>query len=591
MSYRKQRTAIKSGEPCDPVQVNENIHPIAQELSGRVTDHNIVAGTFPASRVSDACYYAFGSGAGTPYYVSVAADLGVYPLGLPLAGANSWRVPDTSEWTTVDRMTVSPVTGQSVLWVIAQLQYAVVVPFPVPEDLDAVDTIALGIALAAVSTAILTGVGLGPAMAALSLFLSTKPGVHGAWERDGAHPNLQFAIRVDGVIADDTITGLEEPQNPAPRGHLPETPCQLPFGGQYPFSIHTFTTNNCEGMGFPVCPVRMITMVPVDEGTHTVEVVVRRFPPQPTPRGSHHIALNPDAEWEDFQAVKSGQTIVPVYPAYIFNRKLLAVDMHLQAPSTGSTFSVQLATPLEGDTVNAAAMHTNSVAAIVTQENSLGDGAMARNALRHDHLPGRTLYPNQVGFTTGLHFQGAYPGFATVGVAAGWHIITDNAAAPLIANNNGTGNFDFAANPGFVIALANVAVSNVRPVPNTDQEVSMDMQYAWFTIQGLYAGGVEFQSAAGAGNGSGVAGSAEMCINNPNRLSILGGAMPAGMDRLDPIETDVPLFEYFDYRNAPPTGGAIVNFRVLGGNSWSYGAGTCEVSWRKSNLAVLGIKK
>lgn len=501
MSYLKPEIAIKAGETCDPSQVNANVLPIAQEISGRLVDHNIVPGTFPQSRVANNCYYQVANG-GTPYYVSKSADMHITDggTGNPTSAAgNAWFVPNTAEWSTVGDMTVSPVTGESALWIIAIVQY--------------------GLAFAS----------------------NASPG--GALD----HTHIQFAIRVNGIIADDTVTGLQDVDRPAPRTYLPQTPTKSAGAG--PYSIHTFSTQTTEAMEILVCPVRMITLVPVSEGTHTVELVVRRLP---------------FTEHNQVQGVPT--------PVYCYNRKLLAVDMHLQAPATGSTFSSEPSVASEGDTVNAAAMHTNTVNAIKTSLNDLGDGAIARNGLRNQHLPSRVLYPNQVGKTTGpAAVNTAYPGFGAIGVAGGWTAITDGAAAPTQTDN---GSYDFTTNPAFVILLGNVHISNIRVNnPYTDRRL-----YAWFTIQGVYDSGTEFGAS-----------SAEMCISNPNVLQPI--IIDVTGDNMDPIEMDVPLFEIFDYRTVPPAGGLIANFRILGADSYRGGGGQADVLYRKSNIAMVCLKK
>lgn len=501
MSYRKPRVRIRSGETCDQNQINRTIQPAVQELSGHVIDHNVVAGTFPQSRVSSGCYYQVGSSAGTPYYKSVAADMNITGggTGSPTATAKAWRVPDTVEWSVIgaspDDLAFTITTGEGVLWIITQIQHGLVG----------------------------TNIGLG--------FIDK--------------PNVEYAIRVDGIVLDDCPTGLEEAVNPADRQYYPPTPTDR--AGTGPYSIHTFSTQNCEPLGFPVYPTRLISFAPVDEGTHIIEIVARRLPLGPTEDGSQYAAT----------------------PLYVFNRKALVVDMHLQAPATGTAASFEVATINEGDTVSAATTYTNTVAAIVAQENNLGDGAMARNALRNEHLPSRVQMPNNVGLTGGDNTNTAYPGYGTIGTAAGWKMIDDAAAVLDCKTTNGP--YNFTANPGFVILLANVAVSNIA-VRNGFADSRI---YAWFTLQYVYTSGVEFGNA-----------STEMAINNPNLLPNPGLVG----DNMDPIEADVPLFEYFDWRAAPPAGGQVQNFRVLGGNSWRQGGGTADVHWRKSNIALVSLK-
>lgn len=557
MSTIKPRFALRSGEPCDPTQVNATVLPIAQELSGRLIDHNIAAGTFPQSRVNPGAYYEVSSG-GTPYYLSVSADMQIPNTteAIPrTVDPNAWRVPDSAEWTTVGAgpsapantaMTITATTGESVLWVIAQIQY---------------------------------GLAAKPYTIYPTGFLAPTPaGTPYPWKIEGtsfisAHPSLQFAIRVDGIIDESSITGMEDTCYPAPIGYLPPEPSRKDGLEARPYSIHTFSTPDTESLQVPVYPVRMQSHVPVDEGTHTIEVVVRRLPHV---GGRDETFYNTPAS--DVQAkVAAGKVFLPA-PVYVFNRKVLVVDLHVQAPATGSAFDVSTAAVEEGDLVSAATMGT-PLSALATSMNDLGDGAIARNGLRNQHLPSRILYPGQVGRTAGNSTQAAKPGFGALGGT--WNRVDDGAGGYAQL----TGPFDFAANPGFVILLGNVALSSIRifhaAAPPPAWQIDRRL-YAWFTIQGVYqTGAVAFGTA-----------SAEMAISNPN---VIYSSDSAGIDATDPLEMDVPLFEFFDYRNAPPAGGVIDNFRVLGGNAYRYNdgvdTGIAESMWRKSSLTMIAFRQ
>lgn len=552
MSYIKPSFALKSGEPCDPAQVDANVIPIAQKISGRIIDHNIVAETFPQSRVAEEAYYEMSHG-GVPYYVSVAADMQIAstPAAHPVAtDANAWRVPDSAEWTQVGtgptapvdtQLVVNPITGESVLWVIAQIQYGLTVQPYTTYPLAFGD----------------------PA----------PPGVPLGWLRyEGetfvcAHPSLQFAIRVDGIVDEASITGLEDTCYPAPIGYLPPDPTKRDgFIGARPFSVHTFSTSDTESLQVPVYPVRIQAHVPVDEGSHTVEVVVRRLP---------HVSGRDETVYNEPAAgvwakISAGKVFLPA-PVYCFNRKLLVVDLHVQAPATGTSFDVGTPTAEEGDLVGSATVGV-PLQALATSMNDLGDGAIARNGLRNQHLPSRVLYPGQVGRTSGNATIAAKPNFGALGGI--WHPIEDAGGALCELTNGGAG-FDFAANPAFVILLGNVALSTLRQVPHV---AFQDRRaYGWFTIQGVYnVGPTAFGNA-----------STEMVISDPNVIY----SSDAAVDLDDPLEMDVPLFEFFDYRNAAPAGGLIDKFRVLGGNTYAVGPLTLEAKWRKSNLMMICFRK
>ena len=453
--------------------LNANVHPAARLLS-RLNEHNVRAGTFGQSRVSDAAYYAVANG-GTPYYVEVSADTHAADAAayLPTAASgNAWKVSDSAEWERIGSMVVSPVTGECVLWLIALVQYAIV-----------------------------------------DSSLSSSP------MNPIQKARVQFAFRVNGSIIDSVIPGLSDVGSAAPRGYWPRRPA-APGGGAPlgPYSIHTFRTPGTSAMMYHVRPVRIMECVPVPAGTHTVELVVRRVPNDKAV-STETANLDPTAP-----------------PVYCYNRKLLAVDLHLGPPASSTDDFVEAASVADGDVMSVANLYTNGIAALVSKANALGDGAILRGGLRKEHLPSRVMNPGSTGQDTGqAPFATAYPGWNTV---AGW---TELADAGAVACRTTFPSVNFTTTPGFVILLGNVRLSDL-----TAGATNIANNYAFFAIQQRFDSAVTRMNAAN-----------EVVVNTP-------ATDASGTGTRFPLETDVPLFAFYDYRTSPPADGAVTYWNVVG---------------------------
>lgn len=475
MSYRFPVNRIASGEPTDPRLFDQNSRPVAQELSGSLNENNIKAGEFTRTQVAQKAFYDF-------YYRDVASD----PQFSTSAGRclstdpDAFIVPDSGEWVAVPDMDVQVTTGEDLLWVIGWAQYGMT-----PET---------------------------TAYNVTSGFTSNKA-------------RLQFAIRVAGSVIASSITGMQDLSWSAPMPIHPNDP----LGDTA--SIHTFRTPGCQSLMFPVHPVRFQAHVPVQGGTHLVEIVVRR--------------IAADGAYAD-------QTATAVC---VFSRKLLVIKVVQNAPATGTASDVSLNTHEDGDVMSAASLYTNDQEVLQDALNAVADGSIARHGLRKEHLPSLILYPNQVGLSTGNATNQPYPGFGSdrdpSGGAGDWVYVDDGFGANLETTN---GPFDFSVTPGFVLILANVFLGEL------ESQAGLTTYFGCFGIGGMYSSGALFANP-----------SSEAYVNSPNVAPFGNGI----------LNTDVPLLEFYDYRTSPPAGGEVEKWYVAA-SAYPFSA-----EWIRSNMLMI----
>lgn len=483
MGYRFPRRKLKTRDAPDPSLFREAISGVAEELAGNLNEHNVVEGALPAARAAPAYLYDF-------HAVSVASDGGIDTNGVnpdfpDAASGTAWQVPDGGEWATVGSMTQTYTAGDHNIWAIGWCYYGLVT-----------STFSFG-AAATVNA-----------------------------------PRVQFALRVNGTVMQETITGTERPDEGAPRTVTPLTPI---------VNATTFKTLDYEtirGTGsfsWHVRTMRVQCQVQVPQGSTTVELVARRtIAPM--------VNVNTDPP-----------------PVYVFNRQLVAVEMKLGGTDVSAGQSVPIVYPVDGDALDAANTNTSQLQAVVAVENALLPDAIKRAGLRKENLPRPQLYGGgglgtNTSTTPGNTVK-VYPGWVpavpgSTGVSPNWDLVL---AAVL---NDGSGDWNFTNNPGFVIVLANVAFQKAAGSGNTPQ------RYGVFGIGTVYAGlGTSLQSVD------------QGWVNNPN-------IQVPDIVSYD-CDTDVPMLAFFDYRSAPPAGGAVDQFRLLA-SCWN----TSQVDWANSSIFV-----
>lgn len=376
---------FREGEPVDPEVFNETFQSLAGKLGGRLGEHDIDAATLKASvAVADEAYYS-------AHHFVRAVDpqwSGAGWINGPTGDPAAW-VYDNSYWNALTddggstQTQVQFTSSDDILLIFAQAQHI-----------------------------------------ATAYDDSTNPPSLGDPVR------LQYALRVDGVLLDDTVTGAF---------FFPDAPPQqwyraTAFSSTDDFDYrHIQYIQNTVGINNAAHGNRIIRALPVQDGSHTVELVARRVP-----RNDYGV----DAEGD-------GLFI------QVFNRRLFVLRIKGVVGYAGGVPSVTVNAVEDGETLTIGNLFTNSMDALRQTTNALGTQHIERAALRNEHLPSM-LYGSDVAYIqpgSSVPFTGNYPGYGTDG--AGWTVVNDGTGSYLRITNGATG-WRLDQNPGTLVVLANV---------------------------------------------------------------------------------------------------------------------------------------
>lgn len=491
MGYRHPRKRLKSTDTPNPRLFRGAVQPIAEEVGGKLNEHNIVDGTFGSVRRSEKMLYDF-------HYASVSANPNIPNVANPAvptaADPDVWRVPDGGDWAAVGGVTLTYTAGDHVAWAIGWCFYGVVP--------NGSDNFSIG-------------------------------------AQTGSKPRVQFALRINGTVIEETITGTANPDDGAPRNVRPISPVtSTAFAPPTEHQMRTLdyeTARPTGSFGWHVRPVRVQCQIAAAQGSTVVELVARR-------------TINV----ERFV----GSTIPSVY---VYNRKLISVEMRngSTTPSVGQ--AVPQVYPQDGTPLNVASINTDLYTPVVTAMNDLNSDAIQRAGLRQEHIPGTgtsILTLGGTGLTAGSTTARNWPGWGSDGtVSAGqWDIVNNGAGL----NCEATVTWNFANNPGFVLILGNVAHKHAEGAGNRPD------RYGVYSIATRYTNGTYSMGQ-----------SAQCWINNPNIYT-------EGAPLSNECYTDVPLLEFYDFRSAPPANGQVDSFRVNVAASNTFG-----VYWDNSSIFAI----
>lgn len=512
MAYRKQEIKLSSNDVLDPELLNRAILAPAEEVAGLLNEHNVNAATpFAQTAVADEAYWQIDM-------VSEEVDPDIVFGDCPIpTDPLAHQVTDTYEWERTGDILLTLTTGEGLIQLEAWLQYAVYVDFQV-----------LGVQ----QRYSIFNYGEGPQTGALnSLNL----------------PRAQFALRVDGIVIEETVTGVENVMDKAPRAIYPKTPGKGDTATSY--SIHTFRSNDTTGLSSPCMPVRLGYLVPVSEGSHTFEIVARRIP------------IHDDVK------VDSG-TFAGLFhsgwcPLYVYSRKLIAIEHRIHPASTGGNTTFSISAYDESDTLSAASVQGDRLFPTRNQINALVPGNLARGSLRAEHLPSRIMYPSQESIGSGATCSLTYPGF---GGSTPWFSVVDSVGTILETKN---GPYAWESNPAFVIVWACVYVKLI----DCDAGFETQRQQAQFAIQTVFVDATT--TVAGQDIGYISASNAAYEVS--------------GQDMYDEY-VPVHLLAYFDYRTVPP-GKIVDSYRVVASvyDSGIAGSNT-TVTWYRGNIQMIGFR-
>ena len=381
MAYIFPKRKLRSSDVLDPVELNQDFAPAAELASGNLDQHNFSSSV--ELTVASEAYWK-------THYVQQEADPGMgspgsenFPIpdnsggtGISTYGSdnNGVQIPNDGSWGAISDLTRTLTTGTVSLFIVTQVQYFW-------EGWD----------------------------------VASNP--HD-WTNQGTLPaKVQFALRVNGNILPETITGKKDPHE---RAVVPVTPTSqrsmVASGGTDMPGPALNYNKNTQSIGPECFPVRITSVIEVPAGTQTVEVVMRRLP-------------------LDFSNTGGGP-YGSANRVWAMNRQLLVLEMPSYPISSTSFSSVPTPAFESEDTVSAISLGTERIDKVRDSLNKIQPGATARGAFNHFHLPSMMGAGTQQKVVESLvsYQPGAgtteYPGFGSTTFAtttgsgvSGWYLV------------------------------------------------------------------------------------------------------------------------------------------------------------------------
>ena len=394
-SFRNKEIAIKG-------DFDDTLMALAEKASSGLNEHDLSsvepaggAKLIPITSLEAGVYYAAYERKVAQSMRLTAGGVNFYAMPGAVGVHNTATIADSTEWQPItDDVTAVPLsktitTGEDILCVFAQIQSA-----GWKGDLRATPTLA----------------------------------------SDDEY-RLQYAIRVDGVVYEDTITGMSQ---------FPEAPPQQFYNGCAAVSPtsdfdyrHKMWQQNGIGLPNHLQPARLTRTIPVVEGEHRVEIVARR-------------PMRLNGKVDNGGAGSSMQA---------YNRRLFVLRIKGWSKFSGTSVpSLSIAPWDEGEVVSSANLNTARVVPVKNALNNVSEAAIQRGALRSEHLPSvvafttvQVLLNPSVVVCTGATAS-TYAGW---GSAVGWQQIHDGAGNTLAVVNT------FTLSPGVMVVLANVEVVTI----------------------------------------------------------------------------------------------------------------------------------
>ncbi|MAZ73578.1 MAG: hypothetical protein CMC70_10580 [Flavobacteriaceae bacterium] len=516
----------------DPVELNEDILPAMELYAGEINEHNIsetVRGviTQPASATHSYVYKekmsdpGFGDFSSAWNHPSPGTASGSYVA--------SHKVSNDMNWEVIDLMTFTKATGVSKLWIVGQVTY----------------------------------IWLG-----FSTFSSASTG-HLFSEGDPsdpfnapAHPaGVQFALRVNGHLIESTITGKRESWAkvtvPARAKDQRSSRRKYP-GPDMPDVTETGT------MGPHCASVRLGTFYDVLPGTHTIEIVVRRFPPLGQ-RG--HLGTVTYAYGQQSNFV------------HVFNRKLFTLDVPSHPPNSSPDATISVGTFDSEDTISRESLGAEKIDRMAAAFRSVQTGSLSRGALNHFHLTSPVVAKKQSTISASVYsISNKYPGYNTSTVTTntsgnGWYLLYNgteylNAVAPTV--------WDITTESIFLV-MANVQVKSVRATGSAQKSGHVHDHFAALAL------GYN-NSSTGAVT---VLGQTEVYVNHYNSLEKDSSGFVRSLEE----EYDVALFAVVkssDLSAAPNYFG--VYGATINGLKGSAGVTDTTLTYHRGNITVIQLK-
>ena len=354
MPYTFPKSILKDGRPLNQRELDTFLQGPANKVQGALNQHDIEQDACLGATVADGAYYEH-------HFIEHTVDPDFIGTGTPLPGGNgpdaTVIVMNDSEWNVLDTFTSE--TTECMLWLIASAQFT-----------------------------------------------------YHDWTKAATEKTaIQFALRLDGQVLEQTITGLMETTRKAWAPFRVKTPKNT-------IGDRTYRYEEPHSIGGHHAPPRLSTAVPVSPGRHTIDLVVRR------------VATPDRFYWEQ--------------PDYIevYNRRIYALEIPSIAQGSGAEpATVDCELLLEGEILSKASYETDRLDNVIGAYNSLTAGNLSNQSLNHHHLPSAVFASEQVvldGTTNTITNE--YKGWADITVGdPGWVEVTDGGGNPLRCTNGGGG--------------------------------------------------------------------------------------------------------------------------------------------------------
>jgi len=423
LAYIFPKRALQDKDVLDPVELNEDFIPAAETASGRLNAHNIdsnTKATIYTDGVSKTAYYDY-------YYTSQESDIG---LGNP----SSWSAPHKTatsehvlsndlEWDSIASTKLTFATGQSKLWVIGHLQYAWV-------GFDDGKHLYSKAGSYSESTQGDDAITYAPSSGNMVM------------AEDAGGTKVQFAIRLNGNVLSDTITGELDPFLHKVWGTSSSRETSLS-------GVTPHWSKQPTGLGPEVFPVRLGTSAEVPPGTHNIEIVGRRIPLVDEEGYAHDVAsANPNE-------------------IVIFNRQLFVLNLPIYPPTATTGAGVDVKAYDTEQLITPTSIGASRVYAVRDALNNIEDGNLARGALAHYHLTSPVINKDQAVITGAkVTTTNSYPGFSalttitTSSSGTGWRVAQDASGNQLLSDNDG--NSFSLADPCVFVVTANIHMIEVN---------------------------------------------------------------------------------------------------------------------------------
>jgi hypothetical protein len=387
---------FRDGEPVDPEAFNQVFQETVAKVSGRLNEHDIDAATLKTApvAVADGAYYA-------AHYVGKASDPNLtrgggkfYAQPSSTAGDPVAPVAEQGQWDGLTDMRLTMNTGEDTLVIIGQAQHFAW--YGADSALNDAET---------------------------PTWTTTL--------------RLQYALKVDDLLIDNTVTGAFFFPDPVPQEwYRAET-----FSSTADFDYrHIAYVQNTLGINNAVMPIGMFYAVPVLAGSHTVEFAARLLP-----------SLN-------YKTAEDGDGVT----VQVFNRQMLVLRIRGGSAYAGGAPSTVVAAFEDGQTLSETNVFVGGQDTIAATLNAVEPKHIERGALRNEHLPSLIYGPATKILTdasTTATITGVYPGYGVDDAA--WTTVA-GALGNLEVTGPDVGVWDLVTNPGLFVVLVNVQVPYLK---------------------------------------------------------------------------------------------------------------------------------